>query len=119
MSDLKPTGVKIKLGNKEYRLRFTINVIDDCQDHFKVPISEIDSKLKDPQDGIKNIKYLLTQMINEDIDCIADETGEKLPHVDERYVGRYIEIGNVNGLIEKIYSTAKESSPEAEDEDPN
>ena len=37
------------------------------------------------------MRYLLTLLINEDIDCVNDETGGNRPLLDERYVGRHID----------------------------
>lgn len=120
MSDMKPKGVNIKLGNKEYGLRFTLNAIDDIQDHFDVPISKLVEILKDEKAQIKNLKYLLTTLINEDLDCQADETGEKAQHLDERYVGRHIDPSNMRQLMESILSAFTVGMPEPdEDEVPN
>lgn len=117
MSDLKPTGVKIKLGNEEYGMRFTLNAIDDIQDHFNIDISELNGLFSDTKHQIRNIRYILTVLINEDIDCVADETGEKRPHVDEKFVGRHIDIANINSVIGRVYATVNSGTPEASEED--
>jgi predicted metal-dependent enzyme (double-stranded beta helix superfamily) len=114
MSDLKPTGSKIKLGNNEYGMRFTLNVIEDIQDHFNINVSDIDSLFSDERNQIKNIRYLLTVLINENIDCEDDETGEKTPHLDERYVGRHIDLANVGDMKAAIFSTASKGMPESD-----
>lgn len=124
MSDLKPTGMKITLNKKEYGLRFTLNAIDDIQDHFDIPIQDLDQLLNDEKNAIKNIKYLLMLLINEDIDCRNDDLAEKgekrnLEHLDERYIGRYINAANMNEMSTIIYQSFTDGMPEAEDDDPN
>ena len=116
MSDLKPTGVKIKLGNEEYGMRFTLNAIDDIQDHFNIDISELNGLFSDTKHQIRNIRYILTVLINEDIDCVADETGEKRPHVDEKYVGRHIDIANINSVIGRVYATVNSGTPKTDED---
>ena len=119
MSDLRPTGTKIRLGNKEYGLRFTLNAIDDLQEHFDIPIGKIDELLKDEKKQISTIRYIITLLINEDLDCIADESGIKTQHLDERYVGRHIDMSNASGLVTSIYKSFTAGTPAGDEEDPN
>lgn len=119
MRDLKPQGTKIKLGNNEYGLRFTLNAIDDIQEHFDVAIANLTNILKDEKSQIRNIRYLLTVLINEDIDCQNDENGGKIEHVNERYVGRHIDTSNISGIIGLIMKSFSDGIPESDDESPN
>lgn len=117
MSDLKPKGTKIKLGNNEFGLRFTLNAIDDIEDHFDIAIEDIGELFKDKKNRIKNLKFVLSVLINEDVDCVKDETGKELPHVDERYVGRHINVQNAHEMTQKIFESVKAGTPEADDDD--
>jgi hypothetical protein len=119
MSDLKPASTKIKLGNNEYGMRFTLNTIDDIQEKYDIPISELDKLFKDEKRQIRNLRYLITLLINEDIDCTADETGEKKPHVNERFVGRHITAQNINELTASIYQCFIDGAPKGDDDAPN
>jgi hypothetical protein len=119
MSALKPKGEKIKLGNNEYCLRFTLNAIDDIQEHFNIGISELDKLFDDERNRIKNLRYLLTVLINEDIDCENDETGEKRSHVDERYVGRQIHAGNMAAIMNSVYKAFSVQSTDPDIDPPN
>lgn len=119
MSDLKPKGTKIKLGKNEYGMRFTINAIDDIQDKFDITIEDLTKLFKDSKKRFKNLKYLLSLLINEDIDCFKDETGEEIPHVDERYVGRHIDSNNMKDIMETILMTFTNGTPESDEEAPN
>jgi hypothetical protein len=120
MSDLKPNGVKIQLGNKEYGLRFTLNAIDDIQEQFNISIGGLADLLKDEMSRIRNLKILLAILINEDIECVAEENGEKPKRIDERFVGRHIDAGNMRGMMAAIIRAFTDSIPEGdEDDDPN
>ena len=115
MSDLKPTGAKIKLGDKEYPLLFDINAIDDIQDHFDIPIAQISDLLKDERKAYKTLKYLLTVLINEGLDDA--ENGEK--HVTENFVGRKITPANMGELKDGILASFVDSTPKITDDSPN
>ena len=120
MSDMRPEGVKIKLGDKEYRLLFTLNAIDDIQEHFDMPISELGKVFSDEKTQIRNLRYLLTLLINEDIDCQNDFNGTDTPHLEERYVGRHIHDKNIHEMMTAVFNSFTGSIPEGEeDEIPN
>lgn len=122
MSDLRPSGTKITLGGKEYGMRFTLNAIDDIQEHFGIDISDLSGLFAEPNKRIKSIRYLLTLLINEDIDCVADETGEPAKHLDERYVGRQIDAANIHTMMGAIMHSFSDGAPkrdDSEDEAPN
>ena len=113
MSDLRPKPRKIKLGGREFGLLFSINAIDDIQDHFDIPIANLIELLQDERDVFKNLRYLLTVLINEAID--DEEKGE--PHVDERWVGRKITPENLQSLCDDILKSFSDGTPETEDEE--
>jgi hypothetical protein len=121
MSNLKPTSVKINLGGEEYGLRFTLNAIDDIQDYFDIPISKMYDLMKDERKAFKSIKAILVILINENIDCENENRTEKLPHVDARYIGRRMEVGNIAELSEAIANafTGSAPLPDNEDDAPN
>lgn len=117
MSDLNPKAVGIKLGNKDYGMRFTLNAIDDIQDHFDISISDITELFKDPKTNIKALRYMLTTLINEDIE-VRKDNGEAVELLTEKYVGRHIDTTNMGGLIGQIMAVFSGSLPEG-DESPN
>lgn len=119
MSDMKPKNTKIILGGKEYGLRFTLNAIDDVQEHLDMPISQLPTILNDEMKRIKGLRYLLTVLINEAIDCEIDEGGENRPHVEERFVGRQINADNVNSLVSAVYASFSGATPDSGEDDPN
>ncbi len=116
MSDLRPASTKIKLGDKEYGLLFTINAIDEIQDKFDCPIAEISELMKDYKHQFKVLRFMVTTLINEAIDDA--ESGE--PHVDERFIGRKLTPENIPGLKTSVFSSFTSGLPVTdEDVDPN
>jgi len=115
MSDLQPKLYKIMLGGQEFGLLFSINAIDDIQDHYDIPISHLIELLNDERDTFKNLRYILTVLINEGID---DEENDR-PHVEERWVGRKITAGNIHELGDSILRAFNEGTPEPDEECPN
>lgn len=119
MSDLRPEGVKIKLGKEEYGMRFTLNAIDEIQDHFDIHIEDLTKLFQDPKTRFKNLKYLLALLINEDIDCLKDETGLEMPHVDEKFVGRHIDSHNMKDVMSATLKAFTKGTPEPSEDSPN
>ena len=125
MSDLKPKGKRITLGNEQYGLIFTLNAIDDIQEAFDIDISELPSLFRDKVDGetvipnrgkTKNLCTLLAVLINECIDCEKDLGHPERKHVDARYVGRHITASNWMSMANDILDSFRDSSPEREDD---
>jgi len=109
MSNLKPKPTKIQLGDKEYGLLFTLNTLDDIQEHFNIGVEDLKDILDDPKKRFANIRWLITALINEAIDA---ESGE---HLSERTVGRYITLANMNEFMSLAFKSLKEGSPIVED----
>jgi hypothetical protein len=111
------------LGGQQYGLLFDLNAIDEIQDRFDIPISDIGDLMKDERKVFKVLKAMLTIMINEAID---DENEEISPtekehrlHVTERFIGRKIQAADIANLKDKVLTAFKDGTPEAEEEDPN
>ena len=115
MSDLKPKATKIILGGKEYGLLFTLNVIDEIQDIFDLPFTQIAELMEDERKVYKVLRVLFTLLINEAID--DSESGQ--PHVDEKYIGRKLTIAELPQLKNKITGTLLNGMPESDEEIPN
>ena len=116
MSDLKPNGTTFNIGGQEYGLLFSINVIDDIQDHFNVEIGKISDVLSDPKNQFKNLRWLITTLVNEWIDSQNEKSTEKINKLEERMVGRYITASNMNEIQLAFYQSFKQAAPEV---DPN
>jgi len=112
MSTIKDGRFLIEL-DKPRKLLFSLNVLDEMQDKFGGY-----DKLGDALSGagtIKNLKWLLTRLINEGAD-----DGE--PEVDEMAVGKLIHVGNlveIKEAIFKAFSIGTTGTPEPEEPDPD
>jgi len=115
MSDLKPQGISLVLDKKEYKLYFDLNVIDDIQEKFDIPIEQMFDILNDNKRVYKALKFILATLINEGIDYF--ETGEK--HVTERQIGRLLTPANLKEAGSKVLKAFSAGTPESEEESPN
>jgi hypothetical protein len=105
MSAIKDGRFPITL-DKERHLLFSLNAIDEMQDRFG-GFDKLDEVLSG-KDSIKNLRWLLTVLLNE-----GAEEGE--PELNEKEVGRMIHTGNfleVKSSIFKAFSMGNNGSPE-------
>lgn len=115
MSAIKDGRYPIKL-DKERHLLFSLNALDELQDKF----GGFDKlgEIMDGKDKIKNIRWLLTLLINEG-------KGEEEEELTEKQVGRLIHTGNfaeVQSSIFKAFAvgnngTAERIEPDDENEE--
>lgn len=80
--------------DKERHLLFSLNVIDEMQDKFG-GFDRLDEVLKG-KDSIKNLRWLLTLLLNEG-------AGEDEEELTEKAVGRMIHTGNFNEVKTAIF----------------
>ena len=112
MSAIKDGRLPIVL-DKERHLLFSLNVIDEMQDKFG-GFDRLDEVLKG-KDSIKNLRWLLTLLLNEGAD-----DGEA--ELTEKDVGRMIHTGNfgeVKTAIFKAFSIGNSGTaePPADEDD--
>lgn len=113
MSDLRPKHPEIEIGGKKYGVLFNLNAIDEIQDRFDIPISQLAELMQNERKVFKVLKTLLAILINEAID--DSESGE--PHVDENFVGRKITVADIPTLKDKVFAAFTAGMPES-DADP-
>ena len=97
--------------DKERHLLFSLNAIDEMQDRFG-GFDKLDEVLSG-KDSIKNLRWLLTVLLNE-----GAEEGEA--ELTEKEVGRMIHTGNfleVKSSIFKAFSMGNNGSPEPPERD--
>ena len=105
MSAIKDGRFPIML-DKERHLLFSLNAIDEMQDKFG-SFDHLDTVLSG-KDSIKNLRWLLTMLLNEG----AADDDELLT---EKQVGKLIHTGNfaeVKAAIFKSFSMGNTGSPE-------
>lgn len=101
MSAMKDGGSTVKLKEKDYRLLFTLNALDELQTKFGGydKLGEIFNK--DNPDWVKDTKWLFTLLINEGL-LEEDENAEILT---EQQVGRLIHLGNLKEIQQAIFAS--------------
>lgn len=132
MSDLNPKGIKINFDNKERHLLYTLNVIDQIQNHYDMAINEVMNLLygTEPDSRKKSysmLRYIITVLVNEDV-TIHNESSpdDKWESVSENYIGRHVtlhNVGEVSLAVIKAYTSTIPDTDEDEEgdneDDPN
>lgn len=87
----------MELNGKEFYLLFSLNALDEMQERFG-GYDNLDKAFdKNNSDMIKDMRWLLTLIINEGL-----EEGEQ--PLTEKQVGKLIHIGNLNQIKDAIFS---------------
>lgn len=126
----------ITIGDKEYPLAYTLNVMEAIQDKYGTieawgnalqpePYEEKDEegkvvKIVKPEPKISDLKWTFTQFINEGIDIENEEKGEKRPFVTEKQVGRLISavgIDRTNRELMNVTVASTKTAGNGEDEE--
>ena len=108
MGNLNPQPVGIEYQGKVYRCVFTLNCIDEVQEHYDLSLSGIIDLFIDGKRAARNVRYLLTLLLNESEDC------EKA--LDEAEVGAAIDVRTFGYYYGKVLEALGVSLPDAEDE---
>nr|DAV83583.1 MAG TPA: tail tube protein [Caudoviricetes sp.] len=119
MSDLRPKGVTITIDGTERNLLFTLNVIDEIQDHYDMAMTEVWDKLTDKREAEKTIRYLLCTLLNDEAER-EKRNGRELKNYTEKEVGWIISVDDVDEILSALLKAYGVSLPEPdEDEHPN
>jgi hypothetical protein len=94
MSAIKDGRVPIIL-DKERHMLFSLNILDEIQDKFG-GYDKLTEALRG-KDAFKNVRWLLTRLINEGADDGEEE-------VSEAWTGKKIHAGNIKTVISEIFS---------------
>lgn len=94
MSAIKDGRYPVTLGGKLRHLLFDLNVLDEMQDKFGGFDTLAD--ILNGEHSMKNMKWLLALLINE-----GKEENE--PDIDERQVGRFLHVGNMQEVMQHVY----------------
>lgn len=118
MSDLRPKGTPVMINGEERNLLFTLNVIDEIQDHYDAPMTEVWDRLTDKRKSDKTIRYLVCTLLNDEA-AREKRNGKDLKSYTEEEVGWAITVENVNEIMMALLSAYGMSLPEPdEDDDP-
>lgn len=115
MSDLRPLGVPIEIDGVERHLLFTLNAIDDIQEHFDKELGQIINDLTSKEESTKTLRYVSMALLN-------DEAERKdLKKYTDKEIGWIITLDNQIEITIKILEAYGISLPKGDedDEDPN
>ena len=93
MSAIRDGRYPVILGGVERHLLFDLNVLDEMQDKFGG--FDMLTDILQGDHAMKNLKWLLTLLINE-----GRDDGE--PEINERQAGRFIHVGNMKEITESV-----------------
>lgn len=110
MSDLNPKGVPVMLDGEERRLLFTLNVVDEVQDHYGCAIEEVIGRLTDKKESAKTLRYLTTVLLNDE----AERSEGRKAHT-EKEVGWLITQDNVLEVTVAVLKAYGLSLPEPDE----
>jgi hypothetical protein len=97
MSAIKDGRFPVELGGKEYHLLFSLNALDEMQDRFG-GYDKLDKAFDQSNPNmIKDLRWLLTLVINEGLD-------EGETELTEKQVGKMIHVGNLPLVKDAIFA---------------
>ncbi len=131
MSELKPRGVPITLDGVERHFLFTLNAIDEIQDHYKkfdengenvglnlLQVLQAMTSADNMNDTGKYLRFVVMVLLNDE----ADRTNE-FEEVTEKEVGEMISLENYALVMNSVLAAYGVSMPDADEdsegEDPN
>lgn len=121
MSDLRPVGVPVMIEGVERHMLFTLNVIDEIQEHYNEPLAEIINNLMKKSSAVKTLRYMTYALLEDELQRKA-AGGEKLKKYSEKEIGWLITRENEEEImlaILKAYGLALPESDDREEAFPN
>ena len=116
VSNAKKEFVELTLGKRTYKLSLTLNAIMELQKEYG-DLSSVMDKSKD----LNQLLIIFRILVNEAVDNHNDDhPGDKWEHVDEKYIGRKINLANISelkGIIPAVFGVSlPETKAEESDE---
>lgn len=112
MSDLRPRGEGLTLGGEERHLLFSLNAVDELQDHFDCSLEEVIERLTDKREAAKTLRYVVTTLLNDEADRTKDAD---LKHYTERETGWLISNENLVEVTVAVLKAYGISLPEPDE----
>lgn len=116
MSDLRPVGVTVEVEGVERHFLFTLNVIDEIQEHFKMELSQVIDNMTDKEKANDTVRYLVSALLNDEAEREASK-GKELRKYTEREAGWLISLENISDIILAIFKAYGLSLPEPDEDD--
>ena len=118
---LRPEGLPVMIAGEEHKLLFTLSAIADIEEHFDAPIAEvINTMMADKRKVYPTLQYIITAMVNDEIENKNYITGDDAPTYTLEEMGWNIEIRQTGELFADILTAYGMDFPKREEgEDPN
>lgn len=116
MSDLRPVGVPVMIEGVERHMLFTLNVIDEMQEHYNEPLAEIINNLMKKSSAVKTLRYMTYALLEDELQRKA-AGGEKLKKYSEKEIGWLITRENEEEIMLAILKAYGLALPESDDEE--
>lgn len=113
MSSLNPAGAAVMVDGVERHLLFTLNAIEEIQERYGLPLSEVMEKFGDPMELPKVMRCIVAVLLADE----AERTGGDLKVYTEKEIGWKILEGDQIPWLTAILKAYGGSLPEAEEED--
>lgn len=109
----------ITVGEKEYPIAFTFNVMELIQEKYGSlrKWGEVLRPTTGEEPKIKDLKWTITEFINEGIDIENENKNEKRPFVTEKQAGRIIScvgIADITATVQNITVNSTETDSKNE-----
>lgn len=124
MEILKQMGEPLNIDDKERHLLFTLNVIDEIQEHYDKLISDVLSEMLGESEEQRRksysvLRYVVTALVNEDVEIHNEASEDKWQNVTEEYIGRRLNNRNYGEVALRVIRAFQRHLPESDDNDPN
>ena len=114
MSDLRPVGIPVEIEGVERHFLFTLNVIDEIQEHYGKDLAEVIDNLTDKETSIATMRYLVTTLLNDEAER---ESSKNLKGYSEKEIGWMLSLDNISEFLTLILSAYGVSLPKPDEDD--
>ena len=119
MSDLRPRGVPVMVDGVERHFLFTLNAIDEIQDHYDMSLSDVMNNLTDKNQSYKTLRYIIMALLNDEAERESAAGNDKYKKVTEKEAGWMVTLESEEEILLAVFKAYGLSLPEGDDEDPN
>ena len=114
MSDLRPTGISVKIGGEAHSLLFTLNVIDAVQSEYNQTVGEILGGLSDWEKAPERLRFVLKELLNDE----EIRKGSTRAY-SATEVGSMVTAGEIPALTAAVIAAYAGAVPEEEETQPD
>lgn len=122
MSSLRPKGVPVMIDGVERHFLFTLNVVDEIQEHYDMALPDVLGKFIEENRNEKIMIYLVAELLRDEAERESYAGNNDLKIYSLKETGWILNIENRGTIATAIFEAYGVSLPEMEDEeveDPN